>query len=101
MNDVAARGKSEFTIAKILHTDQDSVFAITAESTGRVRLVKVSKNIVGSRSHIIGSLYECVFQTVFSIENYYLQAEPAAGDLAAKNNLCLTAIAGLNRIRIV
>ena len=69
MKDVAKNEHCEFTQVKILYQTSTGVINIvTAEESGRVRLVHVSKgNFFSSFSHKANSLYESDLRGVTSI----------------------------------
>lgn len=59
MNDVSKSAASDFAMVKILYITDDKVITIvTAEESGRVRLVHVTKSFMGGFSHKANSLYE-------------------------------------------
>ena len=59
MNDVAKNAQSEFSMVKLLYTTEQNVIVIvTAEESGRVRLVHITKTYLRGFSHKANSLYE-------------------------------------------
>ena len=69
MKDVAKNEASEFTAVKILYvTDKDVINIVTAEESGRVRLVHISKgSLFSSFSHKANSLYETDMRGIATI----------------------------------
>ena len=59
MKDVAKSADSEFTQVKILYVSSQNVITIvTAEASGTIRLVHVTRSYFGSFTHKVNSLYE-------------------------------------------
>ena len=59
MNDVIKNSTSEFSMVKILFiSEQNVINIVTAEESGRVRLVHITKTFLGGFNHKANSLYE-------------------------------------------
>ena len=68
MKDVAKNDKSEFSQVKILYvSEKDVITIVTAEESGRIRLVHVSNAFFGGYSHNANSLYEADLKGVATI----------------------------------
>ena len=58
-NVVAENGGSDYSMVKILYiTDEKVITIVTAEESGRIRLVHVTKTFLGGFNHRANSLYE-------------------------------------------
>jgi hypothetical protein len=69
MKDVAKNEMSEFSQVKILYvSEKDVITVVTAEESGRIRLVHITKGIFFDRySHTANSLYESDLKGVATI----------------------------------
>ena len=67
MKDLVSQ-ESELSAAKILYKVKNLTHVITAEVSGRVRIVRIEKTFFGIYNHITSSLYEEALKKVCSIE---------------------------------
>ena len=102
MKDVAKNETCEFTQVKLLFiTETNVINIVTAEMSGRVRLVHVTKGgIFSSFSHRANSLYESDLKGVTSITVQRPSSDPYYQNRFC-NSSCLTAYGATNLVTLV
>jgi len=101
MNDVIKNGTSDFSMVKILYvTEQNVINIVTAEESGRVRLVHVTKSFLGGFSHRANSLYEKDMQGTATISVQRPSNLPSHYSPYC-DSTCLTAYGATNKISVV
>ena len=101
MNDVAKNNQSEFSMVKLLYTtEQNVVVIVTAEESGRIRLVHITKTFLGGFNHKANSLYESDLKGCASISVQRPSNLPSHYSPFCDAS-CLTAFGATNLITIV
>ena len=101
MKDVAKNDKSDFSMVKILFTsDRNELNIVTAEESGRIRLVHITKTLFGGYSHKSNSLYESDLKGAATISVQRPSSLPSHYS-AFCDMSCLTAFGATNLITIV
>ena len=101
MNDVAKNAQSEFAMVKLLYvSEQNVVCIVTAEESGRIRLVHVTKTFLGGFSHKANSLYEADLKGAASISVQRPSNLPSHYSPYCEVS-CITAYGATNMITIV
>ena len=83
----------------IAFCENDFIYIITADSSGRIRLFRITRSFFGKYSHVSSSLYESTFDQVQTIE--VQQPNSKMHPSAFCDQTCLTAIGGANTVTIV
>ena len=101
MKDVIKNGGSEFSMVKILFiTEQNVINIVTAEESGRIRLVHVNKTLFGGFSHKANSLYESDLKGAATISVMRPSTLPSHYSPFCDVS-CLTAYGATNMITVV
>ena len=101
MQDIVKGPDSEYAMVKILFiTDQNVVTIVTAEESGRVRLVHVTRTFLGNFSHKANSLYESDLKGAASI-SVQRPANLPSHYSPFCDTACLTAFGATNMVTIV
>lgn len=101
MKEMTKSAKSEFTMVKLLYTSEQNVIVIvTAEESGRIRLVHVNKTFLGGFSHVANSLYEEDLKGAATISVQRPSKLPSHYSPFCDRS-CLTAFGATNMVTIV
>lgn len=101
MLDVAKNKESEFSMVKILFvTEQNVINIVTAEESGRIRLVHVTKTFLGGFNHKANSLYESDLKGAATISVMRPSTLPSHYSPWCDTS-CFTAYGATNMITIV